>query len=53
MLTVSKFYKTIVKWALTEMVCNVAGTTTLYREWGDVWYLVGGDESNLTRAQAM
>ena len=33
MLTVSKFYKNLVKWALTEMLCNVAGTTTLDREW--------------------
>jgi hypothetical protein len=31
--TVSKFYKNLVKWALTEMECNIAGTTTLDREW--------------------
>jgi hypothetical protein len=31
--TVSKFYKNLVKWALTEMLCSVAGTTTLDREW--------------------
>jgi hypothetical protein len=31
--TVSKFYKNLVKWALTEMECSVAGTTTLDREW--------------------
>jgi hypothetical protein len=31
-LTVSKFYKNLVKWALTEMECSVAGTTTLDRE---------------------
>jgi hypothetical protein len=30
--TVSKFYKNLVKWALTEMLCSVAGTTTLDRE---------------------
>jgi hypothetical protein len=30
--TVSKFYKNLVKWALTEMECSVAGTTTLDRE---------------------
>jgi hypothetical protein len=28
-LTVSKFYKNLVKWAFTEMLCSVAGTTTL------------------------
>jgi len=32
-LTVSKFYKNLVKWALTEMECSVGGTTTLDREW--------------------
>ena len=32
--TVSKFYKNLVKWALTEMECSVAGTTTLDRECG-------------------
>jgi hypothetical protein len=31
--TVSKFYKNLVKRALTEMLCSVAGTTTLDREW--------------------
>jgi hypothetical protein len=31
--TVSKFYKNLVKCALTEMLCSVAGTTTLDREW--------------------
>jgi hypothetical protein len=31
--TVSKFYKNLVKWALTEMECSVTGTTTLDREW--------------------
>ena len=31
--TASKFYKNLVKWALTEMECSVAGTTTLDREW--------------------
>ena len=31
--TVSKFYKNLVKWALTVMLCSVAGTTTLDREW--------------------
>jgi hypothetical protein len=31
--TVSKFYKNLVKWALTDMECSVAGTTTLDREW--------------------
>jgi hypothetical protein len=31
-LTVSKFYKNLVKWTLTEMLCSVAGTTTLDRE---------------------
>jgi hypothetical protein len=31
--TVSKFYKILVKWALTEMECSVAGTTSLDREW--------------------
>jgi hypothetical protein len=30
---VSKFYKNFVKWALTEMECSVAVTTTLDREW--------------------
>jgi hypothetical protein len=30
--TVSKFYKNLVKWALTEMECSVAGTTTRDRE---------------------
>ena len=30
--TVSKFYKNLVKWALTEMLCSVAGTRTLDRE---------------------
>jgi hypothetical protein len=30
--TVSKFTKNLVKWALTEMKCSVAGTTTLDRE---------------------
>jgi hypothetical protein len=30
--TVSIFYKNLVKWALTEMLCNVTGTTTLDRE---------------------
>ena len=30
--TVSKFYKNLVKWTLTEMKCSVAGTTTLDRE---------------------
>jgi len=32
LLTVSKFYKNFVKWALTEMLCSIAGTTTLDRE---------------------
>jgi hypothetical protein len=32
-LTVSKFYKHLVKWALTEIEWSVAGTTTLDREW--------------------
>jgi hypothetical protein len=31
--TVSKFYKNLVKWALTDIESNVAGTTTLDREW--------------------
>ena len=31
--TVSKFYKHLVKWALTEIEWSVAGTTTLDREW--------------------
>jgi hypothetical protein len=31
--TVSKFYKNLVKWALTDLECSVAGTTTLDREW--------------------
>jgi hypothetical protein len=31
--TVSKFYKNLVNWALTEIESNVAGTTTLDREW--------------------
>ena len=31
--TVSKFYKNLVKWALTEMLCSIAGMTTLDREW--------------------
>jgi hypothetical protein len=31
--TVSKFYKHLVKWALTEIKWSVAGTTTLDREW--------------------
>jgi hypothetical protein len=30
--TVSKFYKNLVKWTLTEMKCSVAGTKTLDRE---------------------
>jgi hypothetical protein len=30
--TVSKFCKNLVKWALTEMLGSVAGTTTLDRE---------------------
>ena len=30
---VSKFYPNLIKWALTEMECSVAGTTTLDREW--------------------
>ena len=30
--TVSKFYKNLVKWALTEIESSVAGTTTLDRE---------------------
>jgi hypothetical protein len=30
--TVSKFYKNLVKWALTEILCSVAGTTTVDRE---------------------
>jgi hypothetical protein len=30
--TVSKFYKNLVKWELTEMLNSVAGTTTLDRE---------------------
>ena len=30
---VSKFYKNLVKWALTEIEWSVAGTTTLDREW--------------------
>ena len=34
--TVSIFYKYLVKWALTEMECSVAGTTTLDREWESV-----------------
>ena len=34
MFTVSKFYKNLVKWTLTEMECSVAGTTTLDRENG-------------------
>ena len=34
--TVSKFYKNLVKWTLTEMECIVAGTTTLDREWSIV-----------------
>ena len=29
----SKFYKHLVKWALTEIELSVAGTTTLDREW--------------------
>ena len=29
----SKFYKHLVKWALTEIEWSVAGTTTLDREW--------------------
>ena len=32
-LTVSQFYKNLVKWVLTEMECSVAGTTTLDRGW--------------------
>ena len=32
MFTVSKFYKNLVKWALTEMDGSVAGTKTLNRE---------------------
>jgi hypothetical protein len=32
-LTVSKFYKNLVKWALPEMECSVAETTTLDRDW--------------------
>ena len=31
--TVSKFYKNLVKWALTETESSVAGTTTLDKEW--------------------
>ena len=31
--TVSKFYKNLVKWVLTEIEWSVAGTTTLDREW--------------------
>ena len=31
--TVSKFYKNLVKWVLTEILYSVAGTTTLDREW--------------------
>jgi hypothetical protein len=31
--TVSKFYKNLVKWALTEIEWSVGGTTTLDREW--------------------
>ena len=30
---VSKFYKNLVKWALTEIESSIAGTTTLDREW--------------------
>jgi hypothetical protein len=29
---ISKFYKKVVKWALTKMECSVVGTTTLDRE---------------------
>jgi hypothetical protein len=35
-LTVSKFYKNLVIWALTEMLCSVAGMTTLDREWSNL-----------------
>ena len=39
--TVSNFYKNLVKWALTEIVSSVAGTTTLIREWASRYhYLV-------------
>jgi len=31
-LTVSKFYKNLVIWALTEIECSVSGTTSLDRE---------------------
>jgi hypothetical protein len=31
--TVSNFYKNLVKWALTEIKSSVAGTTTLDSEW--------------------
>ena len=31
--TVFKFYKHLVKWALTEIEWSIAGTTTLDREW--------------------
>jgi pheromone shutdown protein TraB len=34
--TVSKFYKNLVKWALTEIEWSAAGTTTLDREWRTV-----------------
>ena len=37
---VSKFYKNLVKWALTEIEWSVAGTTTLDREWYlDIHYI--------------
>ena len=34
--TVSKFYKNLVKWALTKIESSVAGTTTLDRAWLNV-----------------
>ena len=39
--TLSKFYKHLVKWPLTEMEWSVAGTTTLDREWFDIRVLLG------------
>ena len=40
-LTVSKFYRNLVKWALTEMECSVVETTTLDREWSKQWPVPG------------
>jgi hypothetical protein len=51
--TVSKFYKNLVKWALTEIECSVAGTTTLDREWYTMYDTIYLFTSNQKRVRVI